>query len=211
MKLKVCGLNNRENITEVLKYKPDYIGFIFYQRSPRFIGDLTPEFVREITSAKKVGVFVNESQDNILKCVEQYGLDHVQLHGDETPDFCSAINRNVSVIKAFHVNDEFDFEIVNHYENACEYFLFDSKSENYGGSGKSFDHIKLEEYKLNKQVFLSGGLDLNVTDDILYLQSVHPSVFAIDVNSRFELSPGIKKADKIKVLTDKMRKNELQS
>lgn len=211
MKLKVCGLNSRENIESILKCSPDFIGFIFYLRSPRYIGDLSPEFVRGISSAKKVGVFVNENEENILKNVGQYGLDYVQLHGDETPEFCAAINYRIPVIKAFQVNDEFDFGFVSKYENACKYFLFDSRSENYGGSGKSFNHAKLEEYRSGKAVFLSGGLDLNITDDILYLQSVHPSVFAIDVNSRFELSPGIKNTDKLKVLTDKMRKNELQS
>lgn len=211
MKLKVCGLNNRQNIEEVLKCQPDYIGFIFYDKSPRFIGDLSEEFVRNISSAKKIGVFVNESREHVLESAAQYGLDLVQLHGNESPDVCEIINKNIPVIKAFQVNDQFDFESVRQYQHVCEYFLFDSKSENYGGSGKSFNHYKLEEYKLDKEVFLSGGLDLNIADDILYLQSVHPNIFGIDVNSRFELSPGIKNTGKLKALTDKMKKDELQS
>ncbi|MGZ3862549.1 MAG: phosphoribosylanthranilate isomerase [Bacteroidia bacterium] len=209
MKLKVCGLNNRENIMEILKCNPDYIGFIFYAKSPRFIGSLSPDFIRNISSVHKVGVFVNETKEKVFDVVDQYGLDHVQLHGNETPEFCALINEKVPVIKAFQVNDEFDFDGVRLYNNASEYFLFDSKSENYGGSGRPFNHAKLEEYKLNKKIFLSGGIDLNITDDMLYLQSAYRAVFAVDVNSRIEDSPGIKNINKLKVLTDKIRKNEI--
>jgi phosphoribosylanthranilate isomerase len=211
MKLKVCGLNDRENILQMLECKPDYIGFIFYEKSPRFIRGLASDFVKSISSAKKVGVFVNETEERVRKAVADYGLDFVQLHGEESPEFCGRINKIVPVIKAFHINDVFDFSEMNPYEGVCEFFLFDTKSENYGGSGKSFNHLKLEEYKLSKPAFLSGGLDLSITEDMLYLQSIHPNVFAIDVNSRFELSPGIKDAEKIKVLTEKMKRNELHS
>ena len=209
MKLKVCGLNNRENILEVLECKPDYIGFIFYAKSPRFIGDLEVDFVKNISSIKKIGIFVNESETQILDCVSRYGLDYVQLHGDESPEFCGAINKMVPVIKAFQVDDAFSFEAVEPYKDVCQFFLFDSKSKNYGGSGKSFDHKKLEEYSMDKPVFLSGGLDLNITEDILYLKSMHPNVMAIDINSRFETTPGIKNTNKIKVLTEKIRSHEL--
>lgn len=208
MKLKVCGLNNRENILEVLACKPDYIGFIFYDKSPRFVGNLDAGFVRSL-EVNKVGVFVNENERRIMEAVDQYGLNYVQLHGDESPEFCTLINEKVPVIKAFHVNDVFDFASAKKYMEACMYFLFDSKSENYGGSGRTFNHAKLEEYKLPKPAFLSGGLNLNITEDILYLESIHPNIVAIDVNSRFEISPGIKDAKKIKMLTDKMKKNEL--
>lgn len=210
MKLKVCGLNDRENILEVLQCKPDYIGFIFYDRSPRYVNDLPASFVQEINSAKKVGVFVNECEMKILDTVSQYGLDLVQLHGDESPEFCKRIKGSVPVIKAFQIGEEFDFSVLNAFENACDYFLFDSKSENYGGSGRSFNHQKLEEYTLSKKVFLSGGLDLNITEDLLYLQSVHPRVLGIDVNSRFEIRAGLKDTGKLKVLTEKMRKNEVR-
>jgi len=211
MKLKVCGLNNRENILQILECKPDYIGFIFYSKSPRFVKDLDAEFVKGISSAKKVGVFVNEAADTILSKVSLYGLNLVQLHGDETPEFCSLIKKVIPVIKAFQVDDEFDFSELEKYENACDYFLFDSKSNNYGGSGRAFNHEKLEAYHLNKPVFLSGGLNLNITEDILYLQSVHTNIVAIDVNSKFETAPGIKDEKKIKVLTEKLKRNEIRS
>jgi len=200
MKLKVCGLKDPENILKVLECKPDYIGFIFYKKSPRYIGELAPSFVHGITSVKKVGVFVNETEMQILDCVSRYGLDHVQLHGDESSEFCSRIKRSVPVIKAFQVHDEFDFKTLLAYEDSCDHFLFDSKSSNYGGSGRSFDHTKLEEYNLEKTLFLSGGLNLNITEDILYLRSMHPQVLGIDVNSRFETGPGIKDINKIEQL-----------
>lgn len=218
MKLKVCGLNNRENTLQVLECKPDYVGFIFYAKSPRFVGDLSPEFVSGIDSAKKVGVFVNETEINILDKVSRYGLDYVQLHGDETPEFCALINRCVPVIKAFQIADDFDFSVLNDYEASCDHFLFDSKSKNYGGSGKGFNHEKLKEYKLNKPFFLSGGIDIETISDLVLrlsslvsrLSSLVPLV-ALDVNSRFEISPGIKDEKKIKVLTEKLRNNELLS
>ncbi|HXB42265.1 MAG TPA: phosphoribosylanthranilate isomerase [Bacteroidia bacterium] len=206
MKLKVCGLNNRENILQVLECKPDYIGFIFYDKSPRFIGELSADFVKSISLAKKVGVFVNENEGHILDCVSQYELDYVQLHGDESPEFSKRINKVVPVIKAFQVDDTFDFSFPKAYEQNCEFFLFDSKSKNYGGSGKSFNHEKLDEYILNKPVFLSGGLNLNITEDILYLQSLHPNVVALDVNSKFEIAPGVKDEKKIKMLIEKLKK-----
>ncbi len=193
MKLKVCGLNNRENIVEVLECKPDYIGFIFYSKSPRFVGDLSPAFVSGIDSARKVGVFVNETEINILDKVSRYGLDHVQLHGDETPEFSALIRRSVPVIKAFQINDEFDFKTLRAYEKACDHFLFDSKSESYGGSGKAFNHEKLEEYKMNKPVFLSGGVSPENMGELMKKR-----VYCLDVNSKFEISPGIKDISKIK-------------
>jgi phosphoribosylanthranilate isomerase len=206
MKLKICGLKDPENILQVLEHRPDYIGFIFYKGSPRYIGDLDPDFVQGLTTSKKVGVFVNETEENILKAVSLYGLNYVQLHGDESPALCANIAKSVTVIKAFQVDDSFSFTKLDEYENSCNAFLFDSKSKNYGGSGRSFDHKKLEEYQLDKPVFLSGGLDLNITEDIHYLASIHPLVMAIDVNSRFEISPGIKDSKKIKVLTESLRK-----
>ncbi len=207
MKLKVCGLNNRENILEVLECKPDYIGFIFYNKSPRYIGGLDSGFVKSISSAKKVGVFVNETENIILGCVLRYGLDFVQLHGDESPEFCQMINTSVPVIKAFQINDAFDFSIVKKYESVCEYFLFDTKSENFGGSGKTFNHSKLAEYKLEKPFFLSGGIDTAMLDEISLLTTHYSSLAVLDVNSKFETAPGIKDINKLK----EIRNHELYS
>ncbi|HVA98821.1 MAG TPA: phosphoribosylanthranilate isomerase [Bacteroidia bacterium] len=160
MKLKVCGLKNEKNILQVLTCNPDFIGFIFYEKSPRCIDkSLSAEFVKNIFSAKKVGVFVNETEKNILSRVSEFGLDYVQLHGNETPEFCAEIQKTIPVIKAVGVGAEFDFSFLNDYENACDYFLFDSSSKEYGGSGKAFDWNKLKEYRSQKKYFLSGGIN----------------------------------------------------
>jgi phosphoribosylanthranilate isomerase len=190
MKLKVCGLNNRENILEVLECKPDYIGFIFYEKSPRFVGELNANSVKWISSAKKVGVFVNESENIILDCVSAFGLDHIQLHGNESPEFCASLGKQISIIKAFQINDDFDFTILNSYQDVCDYFLFDSKSEQFGGSGKTFNHDKLAEYKLEKPYFLSGGLSLENIKEV-------KEAYCLDVNSQFEISTGIKDINKL--------------
>jgi phosphoribosylanthranilate isomerase len=200
MKLKICGLKDRENILQVLECKPDYIGFIFYDKSPRYVGELDADFVQSISSVKKVGVFVNESEIKILDCVSRFGLDYVQLHGDETPEFCSIIKSNVKVVKAFQINDAFDFSALNKYENASNYFLFDSKSEQYGGSGKTFNRKKLKEYKLEKPYFLSGGIDLDNLKEISNISSQISVPFAIDINSQFEVLPGIKDINKLKLI-----------
>ncbi len=193
MKLKVCGLNDRENILQVLDCKPDYIGFIFYEKSPRCAGGLSTEFAQSISSAKKVGVFVNETESRILDYVSRFGLDYVQLHGDETAEFCKSLRNKVPVIKAFPINDEFDFSSLKAFLDVCDYFLFDSKSEQYGGSGKAFNHSKLNEYKLDKPYFLSGGLSL---------ENIHGirDAYCLDVNSKFEILPGIKDINKLKLI-----------
>ena len=195
MKLKVCGLKDRENILQVLECKPDYIGFIFYEKSQRYAGELDANFVQSISSVKKVGIFVNETEIKILDYVARYGLDYVQLHGDETPEFCSVLQTNIPVIKAFQINNEFDFSSLNEYNDVCTYFLFDSKSERYGGSGKTFDWKKLEGYKMNKPYFLSGGLSLENMEEVKNLNA-----YCLDVNSHFESSQGIKDVNKLKLI-----------
>ena len=201
MKLKVCGLRDQENIMQVLNYQPDYIGFIFYEKSPRYAGKiLQADFTQRISSVKKVGVFVNESEINILDHVSRFGLDYVQLHGNETPVFCSQIQKNVPVIKAFGIGESFDFSSLDVYKDACTYFLFDSSSKGYGGSGKTFNWSKLKEYRINKPFFLSGGIELSSIEEILNLKAQISNLYAVDVNSRFETAPGIKDISKIKEL-----------
>lgn len=199
MKLKICGLNNRENISELLEEKPDYLGFIFYAPSPRFGGNLDPVFVNNISGVKKVGVFVNESEIKILDVVARYGLDYVQLHGDESPEFCALISGSVPVIKAFRVDDEFDMKSVQKYHGASSYFLFDSKTPSYGGSGQTFNHSKLEENNIPEKYFLSGGLSPE------NISGIKTKAHALDINSKFEASPGIKDIQKIKSLIKQLR------
>jgi phosphoribosylanthranilate isomerase len=210
MKLKVCGLKNRENIIEVLEYKPDFIGFIFYESSPRYFGEeLESSFIQNISISKKVGVFVNESEIKMLDIASRYGLDYLQLHGNETAEFCKQIQKSIPVIKAFQINDDFDFSALTEYEDACTYFLFDSKSKQFGGSGETFNWEKLNEYKSQKHFFLSGGVDLENIEQVLLLKSKFPNLYAVDVNSRFETEPGIKDLTKIKLLSNKIYTNEL--
>jgi len=206
MKFKVCGLKNEENILQVLGCKPNYIGFIFYAKSTRYVGnELAVEFAQSITTAKKVGVFVNENEVTILDIASRYELDLVQLHGTETADFCYKIKKFIPVIKAFQIDDDFDFSLLNHYENACDYFLFDSKSKQFGGSGEVFNWKKLEEYKLQKPFFLSGGIDLENINEILNLKNKYPNLMVIDINSCFETEPGIKNIEKIKIVSNKIK------
>lgn len=199
MKLKVCGLKDPENIKQVLALAPDYIGFIFYKASPRFAGALDPQFVSSISGVKKVGVFVNETAEEVLARVEEYKLDVVQLHGDETTETCSLIRKEVGVIKAFRVDDAFDFAKTNYYESSCDYILFDSSSRGYGGSGLTFDHARLHDFNSDTPYFLSGGLSLDNIDGIDRMRT-----FCVDVNSKFESEPGIKDIQKLKILKEKL-------
>ncbi len=202
MKLKICGLKYPENISKVIALKPDFIGFIFYPASKRYAGEsLQPEFTWSIPAdIKKAGVFVNEPILSVLEHVARYNLDLVQLHGNETAAYCEDISKLVPVIKAFQVNEQFDFSILNEYKQHCSYFLFDSASEGFGGSGKKFDHQLLSKYKLNIPYFISGGID---KEDIPGLEQ--SPAYAIDINSKFETEPGVKDIDKLRSTIDEVR------
>ena len=202
MKLKICGLKYLDNIKEVVEYSPDYLGFIFYEHSKRYVGqELDRARLNNIDSGiKKVGVFVNATEKEVLQKIDEYNLDFVQLHGDETPVFCKQLCRNVKIIKAFGVDEEFDFLRLNEYKSSIEYFLFDTKTLEHGGSGKQFDWNILEKYDNEIPFFLSGGIDINDIGSILQLNKLN--IHAIDVNSKFEIRPGLKDINKIKKLRD---------
>ncbi len=188
IKLKICGL--RDNIGEVVALRPDYIGLIFYPKSPRYVGEdfELPGIDRSI---KKVGVFVNETIESVVEKAIKYQLDFVQLHGDESADYCRLIKeKGLKSMKAFQVEEGFDFVVLEPYEMHVEYFLFDTKSKGYGGSGHSFDWSVLQNYAMEKQYFLSGGLSLENIEGLrgLDVSKIH----ALDVNSKFEVKPGLK-------------------
>ena len=197
LKLKVCGMKDPENIREVAALQPDYLGFIFYEKSPRFFNDEIPE----ISSAvKKTGVFVDADFDYILKKVEKYQLKAVQLHGNEAPELCAGLQKErLEVIKVFSVKDDFDFEVLKSYEGKVDLFLFDTKGKEKGGNGITFNWEILERYPSKIPFFLSGGLGLEEMDKI---EKYHfPESFCgIDVNSKFELKPGIKNSENLKKL-----------
>ena len=201
MKLKVCGLKDPKNIKEVADLKPDYMGFIFYPLSKRFVGN-DFEMPNISPLIKKVGVFVNESKSTILEKVAKHKLDYVQLHGDESADFCIDLSKTTKIIKAFGIDEQFNFSLLNDYESYCEYFLFDTKTKEYGGSGKGFNRGILKNYRSSKPYFLSGGIGL---EEVTSYKLQVTSSFALDVNSKFEIEPGLKDIEKLKILITSLR------
>jgi len=197
MIIKVCGMRDGDNIRALEKLDIDWMGFIFYAGSPRYVPDdaQCSDAIQSCTKVK-VGVFVNEQSDEILRKVAKYGLDYVQLHGDETPDFCRRLrDAGCAVIKAISVSSEIDLRQTNAYEPFVEYFLFDTKSDKYGGTGKRFDWSVLEAYRGNVPFLLSGGIGLEQVNDLRAF--AHPMMTGIDLNSRFELSPAIKNIETV--------------
>jgi phosphoribosylanthranilate isomerase len=180
-----------------------FAGMIFYPKSARFVGDKLTNFKFEISNLKlnKVGVFVNAEIETIKEAVEAYGLQYVQLHGDETPEFCKQVKIFVAVIKAIRIGPDTNLdEQLKQYEDTCDYFLFDTDSKQYGGSGKQFNWEVLQNITINKPFFLSGGIGLEDLAAVTNFQ--HPNLFAIDVNSKFEVAPGIKDMNKVKSLNE---------
>ena len=192
--LKICGMKFPENILEVSQLLPDYLGFIFYKKSKRYFDGQIPELPKSI---KKVGVFVDESLEEIQIKIEKYNLDLVQLHGQESPEFCEKLyqKNQIEIIKVFSVDDDFDFEILKKYEQVCDYFLFDTKGKLHGGNGFTFDWKILKKYTSTKPFFLSGGIGL---EEIEQLKLLNLPLFAIDVNSKVEIEPGFKDIDLLK-------------
>ncbi|WP_462250809.1 phosphoribosylanthranilate isomerase [Ekhidna sp.] len=194
LKLKVCGMKHSDNIQSLIEMKPDFMGFIFYPKSPRYAIEMDEDLIMRIPiSISKVGVFVNETLDNILSISNKYGLEYIQLHGDEDLSFANSLKeKGLKIIKVFRVMDTIPFFAKN-YEGIADYFLFDTVSVNYGGSGRHFDWNILKNYNLNVPFLLSGGVQL---DDIPKIKSMRiEQLVGIDVNSRFEIEPGLKDMD----------------
>jgi phosphoribosylanthranilate isomerase len=220
--IKVCGMRDAENIRSVATLASEglpvaYMGFIFYEHSPRYAGEALqhPESCALLHSLRRapfhiktVGVFVNASVPDILHCVENLHLAAVQLHGNESPAFCAALRKqikqqtnqaNIELIKAISVATEQDVNAVTDYADVVDFVLFDTKpihTDQYGGTGTQFDWRVLKNYTLTMPFFLSGGISAQSTDDIKRLE--HPQLYAIDINSRFELSAGIKNPQTIR-------------
>jgi len=211
-----------KNIQEVISLSPEYLGFIFYKKSKRYVGDTFPsQILQNIPkNIKKVGVFVNANIDYIFSQVSHYQLDIIQLHGDENLDFCEAIKSptlrgardispEVKTIKAFSVGDDFDFQLLEAYQYHCDYFLFDTKGKNYGGNGESFDWQIIQKYPYKIPFFMSGGISLDNLKDLLNFIEENKELpfWAIDVNSRFEDEPALKNIEKLQkmftIITEK--------
>jgi phosphoribosylanthranilate isomerase len=198
MKLKICGMKYEDNIQAVANLQPDYLGFIFYDKSARHFNTTIPELPNTI---KKVGVFVNEDVETVLKTIKTFNLQAVQLHGNESPEYCKAIT-NVEVIKVFSIKDEFNFNVLEPYEDVCDYFLFDTKGKLPGGNGFTFNWNVLNQYPSTKPYFLSGGIGLNEIEKIKEFKASEASkyCYALDVNSKFEIEPGLKNIEELEKL-----------
>nr|WP_245536757.1 phosphoribosylanthranilate isomerase [Solitalea canadensis] len=198
-------MKHRDNIIEVATLQPDYLGFIFHPGSPRFVDDLS--VLKAVpASIKKVAVFVNESLEKVMDLVAQYDFDAVQLHGSEKPDYCSQLKSpTVEVIKAFGVDESFDFNQLKRYKDACDAFLFDTKSAQYGGTGLAFNWQLLKQYDQSKPYFLSGGLGIENSNDIASFNSSGGNIGTLDFNSKLEVSPGLKDVEKVREVINKMR------
>lgn len=205
--IKVCGLRDPGNIEEVLDLAPDYIGFIFYVKSSRYVGGTLPSFfARQITEAKKVGVFVNDERGEIEDRIDQYGLDLVQLHGAESPELCGQLRgQGVQVIKVFSVGEAFDFSQLATYSSQVDYFLFDTQGKLPGGNGVSFDWQLLQAYDGEVPYFLSGGIGPEHATTLPDLQL--PGLMAVDINSKFETKPGLKDPDLLRRFFSTLRTN----
>ena len=205
MKFKICGMKYQDNIKSVADLQPDYLGFIFYEKSKRNFVNKIPEISYEI---KKTGVFVDASIEFILKKIKDHKLKAVQLHGYESPDFCKELfKKQIEIIKVFSVDDNFDFEVLNNYEGVCDYFLFDTKGKERGGNGIIFNWEILKKYPLKKPYFLSGGIGLNEVENLkVFLKSkASKYCYALDVNSKFEDKPGFKNIQNLKLFIQDLK------
>ncbi len=206
LKVKVCGLCLPWNVSETGKAGPDFMGFIFYPHSKRYVGKNPDPLLFGMVPASiiKTGVFVNEKITDIQENIRKFGLGAVQLHGSETPEYCNRIKvAGPILIKSFGIDDSFNFNILKTYLGCCDYFLFDKRTENYGGSGTKFNWKKLEEYQLEKPFFLSGGIGYDDLESFKDLR--HNGFYGVDINSRFEISAGIKDHTRIRDFITKLK------
>lgn len=206
LKIKVCGLTDPDNTKEIAGMAPDFMGFIFYPGSKRYVGNKPKDSLfRKIPSRiLKTGVFVNEEPSRIIDTMTLYELDLVQLHGNEPVEYCNSLKKEgLIVIKAFEISSSFSFITLEQYMEVCEYFLFDTKTGTQGGSGLKFDWRKIDEYHLNKPFILGGGI--GPEDASLIKKINHKYLFAVDINSRFEIRPGIKDSKNVKEFIDEIK------
>jgi len=192
-------MRDASNMKEIAEANPDFMGFIFYRGSKRYVGEETGNalFTKVPMGIIRTGVFLNEDNNTILNISARTGLEMIQLHGNEPPAACKELKSSgLTVVKTFNIGDDFNFEKLEKYASVCDYFLFDTKSPLHGGTGKKFDWKRLEEYSMDKPFFLSGGIGPEDADAVKSF--VNRGLYAVDINSRFEITPGIKDADKVR-------------
>ena len=209
MKIKVCGLRDPGNIEQVCGLGPDYVGYIFYPPSKRYVG-MHPDpaiFGIPREPVRKVGVFVNEEILSVQRIFEKCRLNLVQLHGDESPEYCMRLNRSgIPVIKTFHPGKDPGQESYSDYVEQANYFLFDNREKGYGGTGSRFDWELLHRYSIPFPFILSGGIG---PEDVPAIGKLgHEWLYGVDVNSRFETSPGVKEIQRLEDFIDAIRETE---
>lgn len=211
-KIKVCGLTQLAQIQALINFNIDFLGFIFYEKSPRFaLNFLSLEDISEISHGGKVGVFVNETLKNIVKISQKATLNFIQLHGDETSEFISELRKflpsEIEMIKVIRIGNQSVTELQNLINAYCQtpiaYLLFDTDSKAFGGTGQTFNWPILNELNIEKSYFLSGGVSLENFSEI---EKIHRKPFALDINSKFEISAGVKDLEKVRKLVDFLRK-----
>ena len=210
MRVKVCVMTQLDQVRQLDEMGVDFAGFIFYPKSPRFVTrHLAGEKLKkEKLRLGKVGVFVNATYEELMKQVDEYGLDMVQLHGDETPRFCERVSNYISVIKVFRMGDNDPIEwIIKPFEDSSDMLLFDTEGAGYGGTGKKFNWDVLKNTSINKLFFLSGGIQPEDTEKLKTFaeEPVAKKLFSVDINSKFEISAGIKDLKKVKEFVEKLK------
>jgi phosphoribosylanthranilate isomerase len=202
VKIKICGMRDPDNLRAVAALQPDYFGLIFYKRSPRYISPEEAVRLPHFFGLIPVGVFVNETVEKMQQIIRQVKLPVIQLHGDESPKVCAAVKNmrpEPKLIKVFSVDENFDGSRLTAYEEACDYFLFDTKTEKLGGSGESFDWSILHSFPIRRPFFLSGGLGVeNVNEAVKSCRGL--PLYGVDLNSKLEISPGMKSPQLVKKL-----------
>ena len=207
IKIKVCGMRERDNIIEVSRIRPDYMGFIFYPGTPRYVGESFRIPAELPASTRRVGVFVNETTDVIMDKADAFGLDIVQLHGSESVAQCQELkSHGISVIKVFSVDENMDFDATNPYVEHVDYFLFDTKGKFYGGNARAFDWSILRRYSQAVPFFLSGGIAVENAARIHELGDLN--LLAVDLNSGVELRPALKDIAKIEAIRAILNSNK---
>ena len=210
MNIKVCGITQLKQLQQLDGLNIDFAGLIFYKDSPRYVdGKITKDELQSTDfDIKKTGVFVNAEMIDMLDAIDDYGLDVIQLHGNENPEVCQDLSEEVEVIKAFSIGDgnvDID-ELVLGYDDVCDYYLFDTKAKDgsKGGTGKKFDWKIITKAKIEKPFFVSGGISV---EDVAAIKKIkHPDFYGIDINSKFEKEPGVKDMAKILQLLQALKK-----
>lgn len=212
--IKVCGVTSSSQFEAMDAMGVDLAGFIFYPRSPRYMVNKIPaDYLRKFKGKiAKVGVFVNAPYEELMRTVEEYRLDMVQLHGDEIPRYCEQVANYITVVKAFRLsdNDPIDW-MAKPYDEACDMYMFDTLGAGYGGTGKKFDWRVLKNSLIDKLFFLSGGIEPGDEEKLKEFadEPIAKKMFAIDINSKFETSPGVKDLSRVKEFVESLKSQEL--